>query len=112
MARTNTANGHIRRRAFLHQGSLFLAGSVIGGQYLLASDAKPRLRIGMVTDLHYADREPVGNRHYHFVILDACFRSDGTPYGRKNNAYAVMDMLPADTIRVRGVRKQQGYDWR
>ncbi len=24
---------------------------------------------------------------YHFVVLDACFRSDGQPYGRKNSAW-------------------------
>jgi predicted phosphohydrolase len=294
---TVTGLTRLSRRAFIHQGCLVLAGSTCAGQALaFVADAAPALRIGLVTDLHYADRNPVGSRHYretlfklkeavkqferekteavvelgdiidaadsveaekgnlarvvqefiaapgqqhfvlgnhcvwnltkteflevvrrkqtyysfdlggyHFVILDACFRSDGAPYGRKNyewtdanipaaevewlgtdlartkgkvlvfvhqcldvappygiknavevrkvleqsgkvlavfqghyhrgsyreiggihyctlaamvegsgeenNAYAMMDVLPDDSIRVRGFRKQRGYEW-
>ncbi len=54
----------INRRTFLCRGSLVLAGAALGYESLLAADAKPQLRIGLVTDLHYADREPVGSRHY------------------------------------------------
>ena len=164
----------VNRRAFLYKSSLFLVGASYCGN-ILASDAKPILRIGMVTDLHYADKPSAGERYYretpkklseavkqfekdkpeliielgdlidaadspddekaylksiakefaaipckqhyvlgnhcvwsltkaefleivgqkesyfsfdaagyHFIVLDACFRSDGTPYGRKN----------------------------
>lgn len=173
------------RRAFLENGTLVLAalplgvGTLSSGKLLAdaeASDDKAaRLRVGLVTDLHYADKSPAGSRHYrktlakleeaakqfeqdqptflvelgdfidaadsvdveqnylqtinrefsamcpdrhyvlgnhcvdflkkdeflgtveqersyysfdrggvHFVVLDSCFRSDGTPYGRKN----------------------------
>lgn len=164
------------RRAFLQQGTLFLAGSsLVGSEVSGFADAKPKIRIGLVTDLHYADKPPAGTRHYretpaklaeaakqfdkekpdlvvelgdlidsadaldveqgylkrivkdfratpgphhfvlgnhcvsaltkpeyleivgrkasfysfdtngvHFIVLDACFRSDGQPYGRKN----------------------------
>jgi len=161
------------RRAFLKGGTLFLAGSaLLPGSLLAAADDKPKLRIGLVTDLHYAEKQASGNRHfresitkvaeaakrfdqekpdlaiclgdlidsaasldaekgylkriiqeipkkshfvlgnhcvenltkpeflgivgqeksfysfdangYHFVVLDACFNSDGAPYGRKN----------------------------
>ncbi len=41
--------------------------------------------------------------NFHFVILDACFRSDGEPYGRKNSKWndanipaAELDWLQAD----------------
>lgn len=168
------------RRAFLRDGSLLLLGAgvnwsqaarVIAGE----QSARPRVRVGLVTDLHYADRPAAGSRHYRetlgklaeaaaqfekdqpnivvelgdfidaadsieaeleylrridrefaslpgkkhyvlgnhcvftlskqeflqgvgqersyysfdeggvrFIVLDACFRSDGTPYGRKN----------------------------
>ncbi len=142
---------------------------------LFATDAEPAVRVGLVTDLHHADKKPAGSRHYreslaklaeaakhfeqdkpdlvvelgdlidradsvavemrylkrinkdfaalpgeqhyvlgnhcvdtltkeeflgevgqkasyysfdrggfHFVVLDACFRSDGEPYGRRN----------------------------
>lgn len=163
------------RRAFLKNGTLILAAASLNSRSLLASDDNSRLRVGLVTDLHYADKPPAGTRHYretlrkleeaanqfekdqpsflvelgdlidaadsvetelaylktinrefsaickdrhyvlgnhcvdtlkkdeflgqveqvksyysfdqggfHFVVLDACFRSDGEPYGRKN----------------------------
>jgi len=171
----------IGRRAFLRAGSLFLAGSACGlsGFRSLSAEvpsSPPKLTIGLLTDLHYADKETRGSRHYretmpklteavqqfqqanvsfvaelgdyidtapdletelgylktidrqfkdsglkrhyvlgnhcverltkeefltevgqarsfdafdqsgiHFVYLDACFRSDGVPYGRKNS---------------------------
>ena len=164
------------RRAFLRGSTLLLAGSAVSREWLLADEAAaPRLKIGLITDLHYADKPPAGTRHYretpgkldkavaqftrdkvdltvelgdlvdaaksaqdetawlktinsqlgtipgerhyvlgnhcvqtltkaeflagierershysfdaagwHFVVLDACFRSDGEPYGRNN----------------------------
>lgn len=169
------------RRTFLHDGSLLLlgAGAVVSQPLLLlADDAQRRVRIGMVTDLHYADKPAAGSRYYretlaklaeageqfqkekpdfvvelgdlidaadsvevekqylatinkefaalpgdkhyvlgnhcvdtltkeeflgevgqkasfysfdaggfHFVVLDACYRSDGKPYGRKNSKW-------------------------
>ena len=165
------------RRAFLKGGTLFLAGSaLLPGRLLASAEDKPKLRIGLVTDLHYAEKQASGNRHfresitkvaeaakrfdqekpdlaiclgdlidsaasldaekgylkriirefpskrhfvlgnhcvenltkpeylgivgqeksyysfdangYHFVVLDACFNSDGAPYGRKNFRWA------------------------
>lgn len=166
------------RRSFLQNGSLVLLGAGLNSSFmkrLVADDNQRRVRIGMVTDLHYADKPSAGTRHYretltkiteageqfqrdkpdfvvelgdlidaadsvqaekaylstinkefaalpgdkhyvlgnhcvttltkeeflegvsqknphysfdrggfHFVILDACFRSDGQPYGRNN----------------------------
>ena len=164
------------RRAFLKGGTLFLAGSALLPGHLLAAEDKPKLRLGLVTDLHYADKDSRGSRHYresitkvaeaakrfgeekpdlvfclgdlidsgasleaekgylsrivkefpgkrhfvlgnhcvenltkpeflgivgqdksyysfdangyHFVVLDACFTSDGAPYGRRNFKWA------------------------
>lgn len=151
-------------------------GLLSASQLIAANaDAKPAVRLGLITDLHYADKKPVGSRHYreslaklaeaakqfeslkpdfvvelgdlidraesvavemnylkrinkdfaalpgkkhyvlgnhcvdtltkeeflgevgqkasyysfdqggfHFIVLDACFRSDGEPYGRRN----------------------------
>ncbi len=33
---------------------------------------------------------------FHFVILDACFRSDGVPYGRKNFKWTDTEIPPAE----------------
>ncbi|MDH3583685.1 MAG: alkaline phosphatase, partial [Phycisphaerae bacterium] len=57
------------RRAFIRDGSLFLIGTGTGlpaASALLAApaQARPRVRIGLVTDLHYADKPPAGSRHY------------------------------------------------
>ena len=56
--------GEITRRAFLQRGALCLAG--LGGGALLAAepDQKPVLRIGLVTDLHFGEKEAVGTRFY------------------------------------------------
>lgn len=166
------------RRSFVRDGSLYLLGTGVSlsrASSLAAEDSEPDVRLGMVTDMHYADKVPAGSRHYretlvkleeaaerfqqdrpdhvvelgdfvdaaesveverlylkrinrdfaalpgqkhyvlgnhcvytltkdefleevgqkrsyysfdsrgfHFVVLDACFRSDGMPYGRKN----------------------------
>jgi UDP-2,3-diacylglucosamine pyrophosphatase LpxH len=58
------------RRAFLQQSGLLLAGGVIGGvaasqAWAAENDAaQPKLRAGLFTDVHYADRAPAGNRYY------------------------------------------------
>jgi predicted phosphodiesterase len=167
------------RRAFLQNGTLFLAATAtVDASSLFADDDKERLRVGLITDLHHADKPSAGTRHYretlgklaeaatqfekdrvnfivelgdlidaadsveteqrylktinrefsaiskdrhyvpgnhcvdtltktefldgveqkqsyysfdrgefHFVVLDACFRSDGEPYGRKNSQW-------------------------
>lgn len=67
----DTAGLHIvSRRAVLKAGSLLLtgaAGTAITGCAGLHGDADhPRkpVRIGLVTDVHYADKEAKGTRHY------------------------------------------------
>lgn len=164
-----------RRRALLRGGALLLGGPIAGQSLSAADGGSPVLRFGAVTDVHYADKEARGTRHYrestgklgaalrylesqqprfvvelgdlidrtesvedeisflrrieevyssvscdrhyvfgnhcidtltkdeflensgavaphysfdegpfHFVVLDSCYRSDGTPYGRNN----------------------------
>jgi len=175
------------RRAFIQQGTLVLTAAASSSVNLAAAPASPRLRIGLVTDLHYADKAPAGTRHYretlsklaeagqhfqqaplsflvelgdlidaadsvdvelrylktindkfsaicqdrhyvlgnhcvdtlhkeeflghveqprsyysfdrngwHFVVLDACFRSDGKPYGRKNSEWTDANIPAAE----------------
>ncbi len=56
------------RRAFLRNGSLVLAAAGVSCKTagtLLASDKRqPSLRIGLITDLHHADKPPAGSRYY------------------------------------------------
>jgi len=188
-------NRRLGRRAFLQNGTLLLAAAAtVDVPSLLADEGKERLRVGLITDLHHADKPSSGTRHYretlgklaeatiqfgkakpmfvvelgdlidaadsveteqrylktinrefsaisndrhyvlgnhcvdtltktefldgveqkqsyysfdrgdfHFVVLDACFRNDGEPYGRKNSRWndanipaAEVDWLRAD----------------
>jgi predicted phosphodiesterase len=54
------------RRAFLQNGTLLLSATAsLDASLLFAADErKSKLRLGMVTDLHYADKPPAGSRHY------------------------------------------------
>ncbi len=57
---------HIRlgRRAFLRGGTLVLAAASLRSGQLLADDSDSSVIVGLVTDLHYADKPPAGSRHY------------------------------------------------
>lgn len=53
------------RRAFLQQGTLFLAATAAAdASSLFAGEHESTLRIGMITDLHHADKPPAGTRYY------------------------------------------------
>lgn len=53
------------RRAFLRHGSLLLTGAAgLTGAHAAAEAEKPALRIGLLTDAHYADIPAKGKRHY------------------------------------------------
>ncbi len=70
---TTTGANRLGRRAFLHGTSLVLMATGTGvlgcleqdpNAETLLSESKPKMRIGMITDLHYADKDSVGTRHY------------------------------------------------
>jgi alkaline phosphatase len=52
------------RRAFLKNGALVLAAANASFSSIFADEQQTKLRIGLVTDLHYADKPPAGSRHY------------------------------------------------
>jgi len=56
------------RRAFLQQGAILLAPAFLGNPRRApgaeGGEDKPKLRIGLVTDLHYADKETRAGRYY------------------------------------------------
>ena len=59
-------NHHVQlgRRAFLMHGPLVLTAASLSTSALLADDEARRLRVGLVTDLHHADKPSAGTRHY------------------------------------------------
>lgn len=55
------------RRAFLIHGSLFMAavgGTLIRPDGVWGTSNEPALKLGLITDVHYADKDPAGNRVY------------------------------------------------
>lgn len=54
----------LSRRAFLHHGCLCLAASTSPALQAAEPGVQPLLRIGMITDLHYADKPPTKTRFY------------------------------------------------
>lgn len=52
------------RRSFLQQGTLCIAGFASGRAMAADSSAPPLLRIGLMTDLHYADKPATKTRFY------------------------------------------------
>ncbi len=52
------------RRAFLQNSTLCLAGFGAGKSLAVETDVRPLLRVGLMTDLHYADKEPTRTRFY------------------------------------------------
>jgi alkaline phosphatase len=52
------------RRAFLKGGTLALAAASFHPERLFAKENSPGPRVGLVTDLHYADKAPAGHRFY------------------------------------------------
>lgn len=57
-------SGQLSRRAFLEGGTLFLAGAAAGPVWRCLLDEKPLATIGIVTDIHHADKAPNGTRYY------------------------------------------------
>ena len=59
----------LNRRAFLKAGSVWLLAGAAARTLAEVQDvAAPALRIGLLTDLHYADRPPAGTRFYRETV--------------------------------------------
>ena len=54
----------LQRRAFLQGGTLVLASTPVLMSAVFAESASDPLSVGLVTDLHYADKPSRGSRHY------------------------------------------------
>ncbi len=64
----------VSRRAFIRNGSMILLGAGVGCSnvptlFAVEPNAKRQTRVGLVTDLHYADKPPAGSRHYRETLV-------------------------------------------
>lgn len=57
-------NSQLSRRTFLEESALYLSALTMGSNLAGDTDQKPVLQIGLVTDLHYADKPEKGRRFY------------------------------------------------
>jgi predicted phosphodiesterase len=57
-------NWTLSRRKFLGITAATTAGLLISPDLFAKKNSKPALRFGMISDVHYADREHAGNRYY------------------------------------------------
>lgn len=55
----------LSRRAFIQHGTLILTSiATVSDPAVFAGEAKETLKVGLVTDLHHADKPSAGTRHY------------------------------------------------
>lgn len=60
-----TIPGHpMQRREFLRTGQLLLAAPVVAAGLSAVDERPTSVRVGLITDLHYADKDPAGSRFY------------------------------------------------
>lgn len=89
------------RRAFLKNSSVILGAASVPAGRLFAGGDSPRLRIGLVTDLHYADKPPAGTRFYRET--PAKLEEAGRRFEQENPAFLVElgDLIDsADSVKL------------
>ena len=102
----------LSRRMFVQRGSLFLAGvgTALGesmvaqsaiGQDGQARSPQPISRLGLVTDLHYADKKASGSRHYRDSIDKLAVAREKLDLARLDGVVELGDFIDAaDSVDV------------
>lgn len=97
------------RRAFLKGGSLVLAAGldVMATGRLLADEkaAKGVVKVGLITDLHYADKPPAGSRHYRETLAKLAEAGKRFEKDRPDFVVQFGDLIDA----ADSVATEQGY---
>jgi predicted phosphodiesterase len=75
----------LSRRAFLRRGTLGMMAAAFGRKVF--ADDEPALRFGLITDVHYADRDPQINRFYRESI--AKMREAVAKFRQANVAFVI-----------------------
>ena len=91
------------RRVFMVGGTLFLAGNCVGARSLFAADRKQRgkVRVGLVTDMHYADKPAGGTRHYRETLDKLAVAAEQMQADRPDLMVELGDLIDsADSLTV------------
>ena len=75
------------RRAFLKNGVLVLTAASMDASSVFAAEPEPALKVGLVTDLHYADKPASGSRHYRETL--GKLAEAGEHFGKQQPAFVV-----------------------
>ena len=84
------------RRSFILNGSLFLAGTGFAGSAAanaFADESKRKVRVGLITDLHYADKPPAGSRYYRETLTK--LEEAATQFGKDKPDFTVTQVPAA-----------------
>ncbi|MBT6156053.1 MAG: alkaline phosphatase [Planctomycetaceae bacterium] len=94
------------RRAFIRNGSLFLLGaSPVAGLLAAEPAAKRRVCVGLVTDMHYADKAPAGSRHYRESLVKLSEAAEQFQKQKPDHMVELGDLIDAaDSVDV-----EKGY---
>jgi predicted phosphodiesterase len=97
----NNDHTPLGRRAFLKHGTLVMTAASLNSRNVFANNDLQRLRIGLITDLHYADKAPAGTRHYRETL--AKLEEAGNQFEQDKPAFVVElgDLIDAaDSVDV------------
>jgi len=107
----NSMNGStcLGRRSFVSSGSLYLLGADLSLSNasipLFADESKRAVRLGLVTDLHYADKAPAGTRHYRETLAKLEEAAKQFQQDRPDHVVELGDFIDAaDSVEV-----EKGY---
>ena len=91
----------VGRRTLLRDGTLVLGAAAAQAASLPAADSKPALQIGLITDLHYADKPAVGTRHYRETLAKLAEASEQFAVNRPDFVVELGDLIDAaDSVRT------------
>jgi alkaline phosphatase len=83
------------RRAFLRDGSLLLRAATADNSHSAPAALEPVVRVGLVTDVHYADADTRGTRHYRESLGKMREAVDRLNRGRIDLAVELGDLIDA-----------------
>ncbi len=89
------------RRQFFKGGSIWLATSGLPIPGDLFAESAPLARVGLITDLHYADKDPRGTRHYRETLSKLAEAGDFFAKHRPDFVVELGDLIDAaDSMEV------------
>ena len=98
-------NGSFSRREFIQRGSVSMVSMTIGSSLLAEDLPAPRTQIGLITDLHFADKVPAGSRHYRESLPKLREASGAFHQAETSHVIELGDLIDA----ADSVAKEQAY---